>query len=65
MPYERLDLISRFGQFALQKSRRYYYPRTINSLMRTDEINDVAFSVLLKEIDTFAAQFRAPARNSP
>ena len=60
MLYGRLDLVSKLGQFALKKSRRYYYPRTISSLMRTDEISDVAFSALLKEIDSFAEQFRAP-----
>ena len=56
----RLDLISKLGQFALEKSRGYYYPRATSSLMRTDEISDVAFSALLKEIDTFAEQFRTP-----
>lgn len=60
MSQERLDLISKLGRFALKKSRRYYYPRTINSLMRTDEISDAAFSSLLKDIDHFAAQFQTP-----
>lgn len=55
----RLDLISKLGQFALKKSRRYY-PRTTSSILRTDEISDVAFSALLNKIDSFAEQFRAP-----
>ena len=60
MVYERLDLISKLGRFALKKSRRYYYPRTINFLMQTEAISDVGFSALLKEIDRFAAQFQTP-----
>ena len=60
MVYERLDLISKLGRFALKKARRYYYPRTINSLMQTEAFSDVAFSALLKEIDRFAAQFQTP-----
>lgn len=65
MSYGQQDLISKLGLFALKKSRSYYYPRPKHCLMHTDKINDVAFSALLKEIDSFAAQFRMVGDKNP
>ncbi len=55
-----LQLFSRIGQNALEKSRGYYYPPAVkseNSAVEVNDLSDAEFSVMLQEIDCFSAQF--------
>jgi len=47
------------GLLALEKSREYYYPPSVNSMGDAVELSDAEFATLVQEIDRFSAQFSA------
>jgi len=52
-----MQIFSKMGQRALKRSRAYYYPHIVNTLADAEELSDVEFAAMLKEIDCFSEQF--------
>jgi len=52
-----LQIFSKMGERALEKSRAYYYPQAVKTIAVADDLSDVEFAAMLKEIDRFSAQF--------
>lgn len=52
-----LHIFSKMGERALLKSRAYYYPQAVKTMAIADDLSDVEFAAMLKEIDCFSAQF--------
>ncbi len=52
-----LQIFSRIGERALEKSRAYYYPQAVKTWAVADDLSDVEFAAMLREIDSFSAQF--------
>jgi hypothetical protein len=59
-----MQVLSNVSLRALEKSRAYYFPPTINDMGGAEMLSEAEFADMLQEIDKFSAQFPMPNPNA-